>query len=211
MSVDVKICGLKDRRAVDAAVSAGAKFVGFVFYPGSRQVITADHAQELAQPVPRSVTKTGLFVDATDDELKAVLSRVPLDLIQLHGHETPERVTAVKALTGLPVMMAISISAAEHLQNLPAYAAVADRLLFDTRVGDKPSGGTGKTFDWNLLKGVAITKPWMLAGGLKAENLADAVRISGAKTVDVSSGVEDATGAKSPEKIKRLLELAEKL
>lgn len=208
MSVSVKICGINDDAGMKAAVDSGADFVGFVFYPPSRNAVSPRRARELAQLVPPQIKQTGLFVDATDDELLAVTSRVPLNLVQLHGKETPQRVAEVRALTGLPVMMAIRLMSAEHLKMIPPYEAVADRLLFDSRMGAEASGGP---IDWSLLKGRTFTKPWMLAGGLNAQNLVEAVRVSGATAIDVSSGVEDRPGHKSPDKIRELLMVAGRL
>lgn len=208
MTIEVKICGLRDAVSVKAAVEAGARYVGFVFHRASTRFIAPEEALALAAAVPPSARRTGLFVDASDEELRTVLREVPLDLLQLHGNETPERVAAVRALTGLPVMKALRIATAGHLEPVPDFEAVADRLLFDTRVGEEPTGGTGKSFDWTLLQGRQFTKPWMLAGGLRASNLVEAVRVTGARTVDVSSGVEDAEGHKNPANIREFIALA---
>ncbi|MGE3623521.1 MAG: phosphoribosylanthranilate isomerase [Bdellovibrionales bacterium] len=205
MTVEVKICGINDEPGLRAALEAGARYVGFVFYPPSRNIIGPDDAAKLAALVPPHVTKTGLFVDAANDDMRAVLARVPLDLIQLHGKETPQRVTEVRELAGKPVMMAIRLMEPAHLDRIPAYETVADRLLFDSRMGAEASGGP---IDWTLLKGRSFKKPWLLAGGLTARNLAEAVAASGAKTVDVSSGVEDSPGRKSPDKIREFIKLA---
>ncbi len=205
MTLKVKICGLQDEAALAAAVEGGAAYIGFVFFPPSRNFITVATARMLAALAPKHIMKTGLFVDARDDEVRAVLDAVPLDLLQLHGQETPERIAAIRAVTGLPVMKALRLKSPEHFAAIPAYAAVADRLLFDSRIGDEPSGGP---INWSSLKGRAFGKPWMLAGGLTAENVAEAVALSGATSVDVSSGVEDATGRKSPAKIREFLAVA---
>jgi len=208
VSIEVKICGINDEAALRTAVEHGARYVGFVFYAPSRNAVTPEAALRLAALVPKPVTKTGLFVDATDDELRAVTKAVPLDLIQLHGKETPARVAEVRKITGLPVMMAIRLVNAAALDAVPAYEAVADRLLFDSRAGAEASGGP---LDWTLLKGRTFKKPWLLAGGLNAENLAEAVKISGARAIDVSSGVEDRPGHKSPDKIREFLTIAKRL
>jgi phosphoribosylanthranilate isomerase len=208
VSIDVKICGINDDAALQAAVKNGAKYVGFVFYPPSCNAVKPENAAKLAALVPPQVTKTGLFVDASDDELRAVLDKVPLDLIQLHGKETPARVIEVRGLTGKPVMMAIRLMTPDHLQKISAYEAVADRLLFDSRAGAEASGGP---IDWSLLSGRTFKKPWLLAGGINAGNLAEAMKVSGAKAVDVSPGVEDRPGHKSTEKIRGLLEIAAQL
>jgi phosphoribosylanthranilate isomerase len=155
--------------------------------------------------------RVGLFVDVGDEELRAVLRDVALDLIQLHGNETPHRAAAIRAMTGLPVMKVLRIAAAADLQPLAEFESVAERILFDTRLGEEPTGGTGKSFDWKLLQGVNFTKPWMLAGGLRAANLAEAVQVTGARIVDVSSGVEDPSGHKDPAKIREFIALAKNL
>jgi phosphoribosylanthranilate isomerase len=208
MTIAVKICGVRDEAALTAAVQGGTAYIGFVFFPKSRNAISIDAAAPLAKLVPPSIIKTGLFVDATDAEIQNVLKQVPLDLLQLHGTETPERIAAIKTLTALPVMKAMRIGMRAHLAAVPSYAAVADRLLFDSRIGDEPSGGP---IDWALLKDQNVTKPWMLAGGLNAGNLADAVAQSGATAVDVSSGVEDAAGNKSAQKICAFLAAAARI
>jgi phosphoribosylanthranilate isomerase len=209
MGIKVKICGITDTAAMKAAVEAGAAFTGFVFHEKSRNAITPDKAHELAQLVPPHVKKTGLFVNAGDDELRTIAALVPLDLIQLHGQETPRRVQQIRELTKLPVMMAIRLMTAENLNAVPLYAAVADRLLFDSRA---PEGdASGGPIDWSLLQGRSFAKPWMLAGGLNAQNLTEAVKISGAKAVDVSSGVENSSGHKDPAKIREFLDIAKQL
>lgn len=211
MSVDVKICGLRDEAGVKAAVNSGARAVGFVFHRSSTRFIASDIAAKLSALVPSSIMRVGLFVDAGDDEIRAVLRDAPLDLLQLHGNETPQRMTVLRAMTGLPMMKALRIATAEDLKPITDFESVADRLLFDTRIGDEPTGGTGKSFDWNLMKTVTIKKPWMLAGGLKASNLTEAIRVTNAKMVDVSSGVEDASGHKDPAKIREFIMLARTL
>jgi len=205
MSVAVKICGLQDEAALRAAIDGGAAMVGFVFYPPSKNAVAHDVAARLASLVPPHITKVGLFVDADDAMLAAVLEQVPLDLLQLHGVESPERVAAIRAVTGVPVMKALRLKTPQQFDAIPSYETVADRLLFDSRIGNEPSGGP---LDWAMLKGRSTAKPWMLAGGLTAANLADAVRLSGATAVDVSSGVEDAPFHKSPEKIREFLAVA---
>lgn len=210
MPVSVKICGLRDAASVAAAFQNGAGYVGFVFYPPSKRFVTVQEATTLAVPIPASVKRVGLFVDASDEDIRDAAQKVPLDMIQLHGNETPERVTAIRALAGRPVMKALPIASENDLKALPAYEAVADWLLFDARAEDGVSGGTGKSFDWSLLQGRVFNKPWMLAGGLSSTNLAEAVRITGAHVVDVSSGVED-SGQKNPDKIKEFLALAGRL
>jgi phosphoribosylanthranilate isomerase len=210
LSLTVKICGLTSADAVNAAVDGGAGLTGFVFFPPSPRFLAPLAAAALARLVPEGVLKVGLVVDADDGFIEAILAAVPLDLLQLHGKECPERVAEVKARFGLPVMKAVAISGRTDLRAVRAYEAVADRLLFDAmppKDATRP-GGNALTFDWTLLKGSAWDRPWMLAGGLNAGNVAEAVRISGATEVDVSSGVEDAPGVKNIEKIKAFLAAA---
>ncbi|WP_245894695.1 phosphoribosylanthranilate isomerase [Paracoccus indicus] len=195
---DVKICGLSQPAHVHAAVDAGARFVGFVFFPKSPRAVTAKVAAQLSQLVPVGVAQVGLFVNPDDALLQDVLAQVPLDIIQLHGSETPDRVTEVKALTGLPVMKAVGISGPDDLPALTDYGLVADMLLVDAKPpkGADLPGGNGLAFDWRLLVGRHWLRPWMLAGGLTPDNVAEAVRLTGAPVVDVSSGVESAPGVK---------------
>lgn len=214
MTIDVKICGINDAPAMQTAIDCGAKYVGLVFYPKSPRNVTVELAQQLATLAPKNVTVVGLFVEPKDQDLLAVLQHVPLGMIQLHGDEPPKRIKSVKGLTGLPVMKAIKVASANDLKTVPNFEAAADRILFDAKAPshmDALPGGNALAFDWGLLQGVKTTKPWMLAGGLNAGNLVEAVRITGAKTVDVSSGVEDTPGKKSPDKIRELLALAKNL
>jgi len=206
----VKICGLATREALDVAVEAGAHYTGFVFFPPSPRSLNPVQAASLTEAVPPSVDRVGLFVDADDDYLGDVLSRVPLDMVQLHGSEPPERIDAIKARWGKSVMKAVPVARAEDLAQIRRYEGVADWLLFDARPpagADRP-GGNAQSFDWSLLQGLNLSLPWMLAGGINSENVAEAVRLSGASAVDVSSGVEDSPGIKSPEKIRAFLKTA---
>lgn len=210
MSVQAKICGLDRPAAVDAAVSGGAAFVGFVFYPPSPRNLTPARAKALTTRVPSSVIKVGLFVDPTDAEIAAVLAENALDLLQLHGSETPERVRAIKGRFGLPAMKAIKVAGAADVARAVIYHDVADRLLFDALApADRPGalpGGNALAFDWALLAGVRPPVPWMLAGGITAENVARAVAETHAPAVDVSSAVEDHPGVKNLDKIKLFLD-----
>ncbi len=215
MPVEVKICGLNSPEAVDAAVEGGARYTGFVFYPPSPRNLTPAFAAPLVARVPEGVTRVGLFVDPTDSVLEQTLAKVALDLIQLHGSESPARVVQIKARFERPVMKAIKLASAADLAGAEAYRGVADRLIFDAlpprdMVGALP-GGNALAFDWKLLGSAEIATPWMLAGGLTAENLAEAVKISHARAVDVSSGVEDRPGVKSLPKIRAFLEAARRL
>jgi phosphoribosylanthranilate isomerase len=206
MTVEAKICGLSTPETLDAAVRFGARFVGFVTYPKSPRHISTDTMRALGARVPKEVTRVGLFVDPDDALLEEKLATGALDLLQLHGSETPERVAAIKRRTGKPVMKAIKIAAAGDLeQGIEAYASVADRLMFDAAEGTLP-GGNGEPFDWTVLSGRAIALPWFLAGGLTPENVAEAVRVTGARAVDVSSGVEETRGVKSIERIRAFLD-----
>lgn len=196
--VRFKVCGLTTERQVEAAAEAGAGYVGLVFFPRSPRAVTAERARELAWAAPVGVAKVGLFVDATDEELGAVIDRVPLDMVQLHGGESPERVAEVRARWGLPVMKALGVASPEDLGRARGYEGAADQLLLDAKAapGAALPGGNGVAFDWGLLRGFAAGVPWMLAGGLTPVNVAEAVRVSGARQVDVSSGVESAPGVK---------------
>ncbi len=206
MSVQAKICGLSTPETVDAAVEAGAGFVGFVTFPRSpRHVESLDLLKSLGARVPRSVTRVGLFVDADDALIDARLDTGAIDMLQLHGAETAERVAALKVRTGKPVIKAIKVAdPADVERGIAAYAGVADRLMFDAADGTLP-GGNAKAFDWTFLSGRAVPLPWFLAGGLNPGNVAEAVRVTGARAVDVSSGVEAARGVKSIELIRAFL------
>jgi len=207
MSVEAKICGLSTAETVDAAVEGGARFVGFVTYPRSpRHVASNDLLKALGARVPKSVVRTGLFVDPDDALLDERLATGAIDLLQLHGSETPQRLAAIKALTGKPVMKVIKVAQASDVERgIAAYAAVADQLMFDTAKGTLP-GGNATAFDWTFLSGRTVPLPWLLAGGLTPDNVAEAVRVTGARAVDVSSGVESSRGVKSVELIRAFLD-----
>jgi phosphoribosylanthranilate isomerase len=209
MSVQAKICGLSSAEALHAAIRGGARFVGFVFYPASQRNVTPELAEALAALVPERITRVGLFVDPTDALLAGVLARVPLDLLQLHGVESPRRVAEIKTRFGKPVMKAISIAAPEDPDAALPYLDAADWLLFDAKPprGDPKAlpGGNGLAFDWQLLGGRRWTKPWMMSGGLTSKNVAEAVATTHAPAVDVSSGVETRPGIKDLGKISEFL------
>lgn len=194
----VKICGLRDAAMLDAAVQAGAAYVGLVFFEKSPRNVTLAQAAALAAMVPAGVAKVALVVDADDAQLDALLAQVPVDILQLHGSETPARVTEVKARYGLPVMKAVGVAGPDDLAALETYAQVADQLLVDAKPpkGADLPGGNGLSFDWRLIAGRRWPVPWMLAGGLTPANVAQAVALTGAGQVDVSSGVESAPGVK---------------
>lgn len=207
MAVSVKICGLTEAAGLAAAIDAGARYLGFVFFPKSPRHVAAAQAAALAAQVPLGLAKVGLFVDPDDAQLDRVLAEVPLDLIQLHGAETPARVAQVKALTGLPVMKAVGVAGPADLDRLWDYGLAADMLLIDAKppAGAALPGGNGLAFDWRLLAGRQILKPWLLAGGLTPENVHEAIRLTRAPGVDVSSGVESAPGIKDPDRIRRFI------
>ena len=209
MPVEAKICGINTPEALDAAVRHGAAYVGFVFYPPSPRALTPEAAAPLAHAAAGSVRRVGLFVDADDSAIARTLALAPLDLLQFHGSETPARVRAVRERFGLPVMKAVPVAGPEDIEAAGAYLAAADLLLFDAKPprdmkGALP-GGNALSFDWQLLAGRRWPLPWMLSGGLTAENVAEAVRISGARAVDVSSGVEERPGRKDPARISAFL------
>lgn len=213
MKFEAKICGLKSKDAVAAAVGAGATSVGFVFFERSPRNVTLAEVRDLIVDVPKSIRRVGLVVDTDDAFLAEIADGGFLDMIQLHGQECPARVAEVRERFGLPVMKAIAIEGPEDLENARSYEGVADRLMFDAKPPKNATrpGGNAVAFDWDLLRGITWQKPWVLAGGLTPENVADAVRISGASAVDVSSGVEDAPGVKSLSKIKVFLNNVQEL
>lgn len=206
----VKICGLRTAEDIRVAAEAGARYVGFVFFPKSPRNVTIQQARDLAVDVPLGVAKVALTVNADNDLLDAITSAVPLDMIQLHGSESPERVTEVKARYGLPVMKVVGLSSADDLTRIADYETVADQILVDAKApkdADLP-GGNGLSFDWRLLEGREWAVPWMLAGGLHAGNVAEAIARTGARQVDLSSGVESAPGVKDPAKIHEFMQAA---
>lgn len=215
MTLSVKICGINSAPAMNAAVEAGADLVGLVFYPPSPRALAPEAAAVLAALVPERIARVGLLVDAGDTTITAIVEAVPLELLQLHGRETPARVAEIRARFGLPVMKAVKIAGPDDLTEAAAYVEVVDRLLFDAKppkeMTDALPGGNALAFDWQLLAGRSWPRPWMLSGGLDAENLAEAVRISGAEAVDVSSGVEDSPGKKNPDKIRAFVAAAHAL
>lgn len=210
MALTVKICGLKTPVALDAALDAGADLVGFVFFPPSPRHLGLEAARELAGRVKGRAGIVALTVDATDETLTDIVREIKPDMLQLHGQETPDRVVAVRTRFGLPVMKALPIAARRDLSPIRTYAHVADRLIFDARAprdATRP-GGLGKPFDWNLLAGIDPGIPFMLSGGLDVRNVAEAIAITRAPGVDVSSGVETRPGVKSPEKIRAFIRAA---
>lgn len=208
--VSVKICGISKPQDIEAASEAGANYVGLVFFEKSPRYVTPDQARALALEVPVGIAKVALTVNASDARLDEITQRVPLDMLQLHGSETPDRVREVKARYGLPVMKAISVANASDLEIIDLYEGVADQLLIDAKPpkGADLPGGNGVTFDWTLLAGRRWKRPWMLAGGLTLDNAAEAVALTGARQLDLSSGVESAPGVKDPAMIKAFVAAA---
>ncbi len=196
--IAVKICGITESADIPAALLAGARYLGFVFFPRSPRNLEISDAAFMAASIPPGVAKVALTVDASDAELDAILGEVPLDMLQLHGSETPDRVAAVRERFGLPVMKAIGVAVEDDLQAIDEYATVADQLLIDAKPARDAvlPGGNGLSFDWRLIAGRRWPVPWMLAGGLTPANVAEAIRLTGASQVDVSSGVESAPGVK---------------
>ena len=199
----VKICGLRTLADVQAVAQAGAAYAGFVFFARSPRNLTIAEAKALALEAPTGLAKVALVVDADDATLDAIVDSVPLDMLQLHGHETPARVAEVRARYGLPVMKAMGVADEGDLAGLMEMSLVADQLLIDAKPakGADLPGGNGLAFDWRLLVGRKWLRPWMLAGGLTPENVAEAIRLTGTRQVDVSSGVETAPGVKDAARI----------
>jgi phosphoribosylanthranilate isomerase len=211
MPVAVKVCGLSDAASIAAAVAGGARYLGFIFYPPSPRAVTPAQAAALAALAGAGCAKVGVVVDPDDGLLDEILQAVPLDYLQLHGAETPARVAAIKARTGRGTIKALKIAELADLAPVAGFAEVADMLLFDAKPPRTPGslpGGNGLSFDWRLLQGLELDTPWLLSGGLSADNLAAAVRLCDAHAVDVSSGVEQRPGYKDPAKIQRFLEVA---
>ncbi|MGH1377833.1 MAG: phosphoribosylanthranilate isomerase [Alphaproteobacteria bacterium] len=205
--ITTKICGIKTPEALKSAVHDGARFVGFVFFPPSPRHVAIDTAKELALMLPTGVRSVGLFVDPTDEQLDAVTGHVQLDMIQLHGNEIPDRVLEIKEKYALPIIKAFPVSDVSDLDVVSDYEGLVDWLLFDAKPpknSDVP-GGTGHSFDWNILKDRSFSKPWMLSGGLHTDNVGDALMILAPNAVDVSSGVEAVRGEKDLGKISSFL------
>ena len=202
----IKICGLTTPDAIEAVNEAGADMAGLNFFEKSPRYVTPQRACDLAAGLKPSVQSVALVVDAHDDELDTIVAGAAPNMIQLHGSETPERVAQVRARFGLPVIKVLPVAGADDIEEARLYEDVADWLLFDAKppksLADALPGGNGLVFDWRLLTGFTAKCPWMLSGGLDADNVADAIRISGAKAVDVASGVESAPGVKDPQRIK---------
>ncbi|MFY0660200.1 MAG: phosphoribosylanthranilate isomerase [Shimia sp.] len=211
MDIRVKICGLKEPAHVVAAAEAGAAYVGFVFFEKSPRNVGVAQARDLAVEAPVGVAKVALTVNADDAFLDKLVETVPLDMLQLHGGESPERVAEVRARFGLPVMKAIGIADAEDVAKIDTYGAVADQLLVDAKPPKNAElpGGNGLLFDWRLVNRKYWPRPWMLAGGLTADNVAEAVKMTGARQLDLSSGVESAPGVKDIGMIRAFMKAVE--
>lgn len=204
MPIAMKFCGLTRPEDVAAAAKAGAAYMGLVFFDKSPRNLSLETARELATLAPPGLAKVALTVNADDAMLDALMETVPVDMVQLHGSESPARVAEVRARTGLPVMKAVGLAVAEDLAQIDDYSVVADQILIDAKPPRNATlpGGNGLSFDWRLLAGRKYwTKPWMLAGGLTPENVAEAVRLTGARQVDLSSGIESAPGVKDAAKM----------
>jgi phosphoribosylanthranilate isomerase len=210
MSLIVKICGLSTRETLDVALDAGADMVGFVFFPPSPRHLSLDVARDLGKQARRRASKVALTVDADDATLANIVEVLQPDILQLHGKETVARLRDIKQKFGLPVMKVMAVETAADLAPLPGYAAVADSILFDARAprGATRPGGLGTVFDWRLLERLDLKLPFMVSGGLGAHNVAEAVRVTRAGGVDVSSGVESAPGVKDPELIRAFIRAA---
>jgi phosphoribosylanthranilate isomerase len=210
MSLIVKICGLSTRETLDVALDSGADMVGFVFFPPSPRHLSLEVARDLGKAVKGRAAKVALTVDADDATLAGIVEALRPDLLQLHGHESAARLRDIRQKFALPVMKALPVETSADLAVLPGYASVADRILFDARPPKEATrpGGLGAAFDWHLLENLDLKVPFMVSGGLHADNVAEAVRVTGAGGVDVSSGVERAPGHKDPEMIRAFIRAA---
>ena len=210
MPLSIKICGLRTPQALDVALDSGADLVGFVFFAPSPRHLGLEAARTLGQRVQGRAGKVALTVDANDDTLLDIVAALKPDMLQFHGSESPDRVIAVRTRFGLPVMKALPVAERKDLSQTRQYAQVVDRLIFDARAPQDATrpGGLGKALDWTLLKDLNVGMPFMLSGGLDTGNVAEALRITRAPGVDVSSGVERAPGEKDPEKIQAFIRAA---
>lgn len=210
--VRVKICGITSQQLMRDVGNAGAQYAGLVFFEKSPRNLSLDKARSIALEAPTGLAKVALVVNPSDRFLDSLTTTVPLDMIQLHGSETPQRVSEIKQKTGLPVMKAIGVAEEDDLKKLDVYATVADQLMVDAKPAKDAilPGGNGYAFDWSLLQGRRWTGPWMLAGGLNPENVAQAIAITGAQQIDVSSGVEIRPGEKDKQKINAFVRAAQK-
>jgi phosphoribosylanthranilate isomerase len=205
MALAAKICGVNSPDAAQAVIDGGAAFMGLVFFRKSSRNVSLTEAAALAALVPKSIEKVAVLVNPSDDDVNEILESVPLNMIQLHGHETPERVAEIRATFSVKVMKAIRVAGADDLASVREFESVSDWLLFDAKppktMASALPGGNALAFDWTLLAGRSFSRPWMLSGGLTPENVSAAAAASGATVVDVSSGVEDKPGMKNRAKI----------
>lgn len=210
MTVAVKICGITTAEGMDAAAGAGAELIGFNFFPPSPRAVEPARAAALSARHVGGPLRVGVFVDPTDEAIAAVLAAVRLDILQLHGEETPERAAGIRARFGIPVMKALGVAEAADLDAVASFAPVVDRFLFDTKPppGGPLPGGNAQPFEWRLMAGRAIPRPWLLAGGLTPGNVAEAILAAGAPGVDVSSGVEATRGVKDPALVRAFIAAA---
>lgn len=213
MALFTKICGLNDETGLATAVDNGADMLGFIFFPPSPRNLSAEQAEALLNLVPSGIDRVGVFVDPETDFLDKILAKARLDLLQLHGDESPERCRAISVYFGLPIIKAIKVSTKADLKKARDYEDCVDWLMFDAQAPKdaRLPGGNGIAFDWTIMKGAEFKRPWILSGGLTPDNLPQAIQQSGAKAVDVSSGVESAPGRKDPKKIEAFLAAAKKL
>ena len=212
MPVLTKICGVSTPETLDAAISGGASYVGFVFFAKSPRNLSVDQAVALAARVPAHVKSVGLFVDPSDDDLARLVAQVRLDILQLHGHEPPETVARASKTFGREVWKAVPVRTAADRDFAARYKGAADLILYDAKPpeGADLPGGNGLRFDWTLLTGHRHALPWALSGGLDAANVGEAIRVTGAPLIDVSSGVESAPGVKDVDKIAAFLKATAK-
>lgn len=209
--IRVKICGVTSQQSMRDIYDAGAQYIGLVFFDKSPRNVTFEQAQAISQAAPRDLVKVALTVDPDNGFLERLVNTVPLDMIQLHGRETPQRVSEIKQKTGMKVMKAIGLAEPEDLKTIDRYEGVADQIMVDAKPMEDATlpGGNGFAFDWNILKEKRWSTPWMLAGGLNPDNIAQAVKITGARQIDVSSGVEASPGKKDREKINAFIKAAQ--
>lgn len=211
MDIRVKICGLKEEADIAACAEAGAAYIGLNFFEKSKRYVAPERARALAEAAPVGLAKVALTVNADNAFLDRLTEQVPLDMLQLHGAETPERVAEVRTRYGLPVIKAIGIADEADVAQIDLFGQVADQLLIDAKPPKNAElpGGNGLSFDWRLVKRKFWPKPWLLAGGLTIENVAEAIAMTGAKQVDLASGVEKAPGVKDPQMIREFVAAAQ--
>ena len=215
MAIKVKICGVDREETVQTSVEAGVSMIGLVFFERSPRFLSLTRASSITQNIPKNVQKVGLFVDPTDREISEVIENVTIDTLQLHGNENPERVQEIKDFTKLSIIKVIKVKTFQDVNSFKAFEDTADTFLFDAKVNTEKNtnlpGGNAISFDWKVLSGVKVSNPWILAGGLDKNNVSKAIKTTGAKAVDVSTGVEDKLGVKGTRKIIDFIEATKKL